>query len=120
MDLRLPVTEEGRRALAELGLDRFAVITAQDPMGRDLPAGRNRARQAELEAELRGCGVHFVRVDACSPDGAHCEQSVAVALSEREAGRLARHYGQVAIFWFDGTKFWIIEVFGGDRRGLPH
>ena len=53
-------------------------------------------------------GYRFVSVDACSPDRTHCERSVAVMMPQEKAIALARELEQVAIFWFDGKRFWII------------
>ena len=94
--------------LSALGLsDPFAVITAHDPRGEDLAAGENERRAARFETELRACGADFLRVDACSPDGEHCEASVAVKVSYDAARQLALDHDQVAFFWFDGERFWI-------------
>jgi len=53
-------------------------------------------------------GYDSVDVDCCSPDGSHCECSVAVTMPREEALDLAREMRQVAIFWFDGKLFWIL------------
>ena len=55
-------------------------------------------------------GYKFAHVDACSPDRSHCEPSVAVAMPQEKAIDLAREMEQVAIFWFDGRRFWIFGV----------
>ena len=47
-------------------------------------------------------------VDACSPDRSHCECSVAVVMEQDLALALGRELEQVAIFWFDGKRFWIL------------
>ena len=49
-----------------------------------------------------------MQVDCCSPDRSHCECSIAVTMPQREALDLAREMRQVAIFWFDGNRFWIL------------
>ena len=56
-----------------------------------------------------------VGVNACSPDGSHCEKSVAIALDMQSVIDLADRYRQLAAFWFDGEVFWIIPV----RSSLP-
>ena len=121
VDLRAPVREEVRAALSALGLGRsFAVLTAYDPKGRDLDPGENRKRAERLETELGRRGVQYVRVDACSPDGEHCECSVAAAMPRPDAVALAAQYQQVAIFWFDGRQFWIVGALAGaDPIALP-
>ena len=108
IDLRYPMSEREMRTLSARGLaGPFAVITAHDPRGEDLTPGENETRDVRFELELRALGVEFVRVDACSPDGAHCEASVAAKVSYEIARQLAFDHGQVAFFWFDGERFWI-------------
>ncbi len=82
---------------------------------RQLPA-ENDALAASLQQEVAGLGVTRVCVDACSPDGSHCERSIAIALDERSAIDIAYRYEQLAIFWFDGEAFWIIPVYSRNER----
>ena len=121
VDLREPVTRATVAALARIGFaEPFAVLTAHDPRGRDVPADVNERRAAELDAKLASAGARFVHVDACSPDGEHCELSVAAAVSREAATELARYFEQVAIFWFDGEKFWIVgAIVDADPVMLP-
>jgi len=107
--------------LAAAGFDQpFAVLTAFDPRGRDLSASENEKRRQELNALLTKAGYKFVSVDACSPDRSHCECSVAVVVPQKEAIALARQLEQVAIFWFDGKRFWIIgAMLEADPLMLP-
>ena len=107
--------------LAAAGFDQpFAVLTAFDPRGRDLSATENEKRRRELDARLTKNGYKFVAVDACSPDRAHCECSVAVIMRQEKAITLARELEQVAIFWFDGKRFWIIgALMEADPLMLP-
>lgn len=108
VDLRLPLSQQELRELVEAGLEGpFAVITAHDPRGQNLDDAENVRRAARLEESLRSRGLVFIRVNACSPNEEHCEASVAVKASLTAAGQLARDYGQVAFFWFDGERFWI-------------
>lgn len=59
-------------------------------------------------------------VDACSPDRSHCECSVAVVMEQDRALALARELEQVAIFWFDGKRFWILgAIVESDPLMLP-
>jgi hypothetical protein len=109
IDLRQPVSERVLAELNRIGFDTpFAVMTAFDPRGRDLPAAENDKRRSDLNQRLKAGGYRFVDVDACSPDRSHCECSVAVAMPQADAIALAKDLEQVAIFWFDGTRFWII------------
>lgn len=107
--------------LATAGFDEpFAVLTAFDPRGRDLSAPENEKRRRELDARLAKSGYEFVSVDACSPDRSHCECSVAVKMPQEKAIALARELEQVAIFWFDGKRFWILgALMEADPLMLP-
>jgi hypothetical protein len=112
------------RAIADLAAagfgQPFAVLTAVDPRGRDLSAPENETRRRELDAELAKGGYQFVSVDACSPDRTHCERSVAVMMPQEKAIALARELEQVAIFWFDGKRFWILGALAAvDPLMLP-
>jgi hypothetical protein len=102
------------RALADLeaaGFGQpFAVLTAFDPRGRNLPPAENERRRRDLDARLTADRYKFANVDACSPDRSHCECSVAVVMPQEKAIELARELEQVAIFWFDGERFWILGV----------
>lgn len=76
----------------------------------------NDALAASLLKEMAELGVAQVRVDACSPDGSHCEQSIAIALGERAVMDIAFRYAQLAIFWFDAAAFWIVPVHSRNQR----
>jgi hypothetical protein len=120
IDLRKPLGAAERATLAALGLDRpFAVLTAENPMGEnaeDKPTAaqeaaterRNMTRREELEAELRRAGVEYQPCDGVAPDGEYREQGVAVVLPREQAVMLARRFGQLAIFWFDGRNFSLV------------
>ena len=107
VDLRVEVSPAVRNGLRALGLDQFAVLTAFNPRGVDINDEENKQRMSELEAELASVGESFVRLDACSPDKSHCECSFALNVSRERAIDIARRWEQVAIFWFDGSSFWI-------------
>ena len=109
IDLRQAVSDKTLTDLRKIGFDTsFAVMTAYDPRGRDLSAAQNEKRRRELNQRLKAGGYRFLEVDACSPDRSHCECSVAVVMSQDEAVALAKELEQVAIFWFDGARFWIV------------
>jgi len=121
VDLRQVPSDEDLARLGAVGLsDPFAVITAFDPGGRDLSVAANDQRKADLDRRLTIAGHRYVDVDACSPDGSHCECSVAVVMGQSDALALAREIGQVAIFWFDGGRFWILgAIVESDPLVLP-
>jgi uncharacterized protein DUF3293 len=117
VDLRAAVDGRVRSSLGRIGFERsFGIITAQDPMGvRQLPAV-NDALAASLLQEVAGLSLARVCVDACSPDGSHCERSIAIALDEQSVIDIAYRYEQLAAFWFDGDAFWIVPVHSGNER----
>ena len=111
IDLRVIPSGSALAKLDAAGFgEPFAVLTAFDPHGRDLSTVENEKRRRELDRRLTVDGYRFVHVDACSPDRSHCERSVAVVMPQEKAIDLAREMEQVAIFWFDGTRFWILGV----------
>ena len=109
IDLRKIPSEHALAQLGAAGFGQpFAVLTAFDPRGENLSAAQNEKRRRDLDDRLRAAGYKFVHVDACSPDRSHCECSVAVLMPQNKAIDLARELEQVAIFWFDGKRFWIL------------
>lgn len=109
IDLREIPADGKIAALKSAGLDQpFAIMTAFDPRGENLSAAENEKRMQALEKRLLSSGYNFVQVDCCSPDRSHCESSVAVNMPQEKALDLAREMQQVAIFWFDGKRFWIL------------
>jgi hypothetical protein len=111
INLRVIPSESTLAKLDAAGFgEPFAVLTAFDPSGRDLSPAENEKRRGELDQRLTAEGYKLVHVDACSPDRSHCERSVAVVMPREKAIDLARKMEQVAIFWFDGKRFWILGV----------
>jgi hypothetical protein len=121
IDLREIPSEAGLSTLETLGLGGpFAIITAVDPRGQDLSAAENQERARALDRRLSASGYKFAQVDCCSPDRSHCERSVAVAMRQENAIALAKELEQVAIFWFDGERFWILgALVESDAMMLP-
>ena len=109
IDLREIPPDSALAQMRAAGLgEPFAIMTAFDPEGRNLSAAENERRKQELDRRLSATGYPFVQVDCCSPDRSHCECSVAVTIPQEKALDLAREMQQVAIFWFDGKRFWIL------------
>ena len=121
IDLRAVPGDAEIAGLTSIGLaEPFVVMTAYDPRGENLSRDENEERAARLDARVREMGFAFTRVDACSPDGAHCECSIAVKMPREDAVKLATEFEQVAIFWFDGSRFWIIGAWvKADPMMLP-
>lgn len=109
IDLREIPSDGAVAALRAGGLgEPFAIITAFDPRGENLSPAENEKRKRDLDKRLHAAGYRFEHVDCCSPDRSHCECSVAVLMPQEKAIDLARELEQVAIFWFDGRRFWIL------------
>jgi hypothetical protein len=108
IDLREELPPATKNALRAMGLaEPFAVLTSYNPRGENISGAENKRRFKELEAELSSAGYAFVVIDACSPDKSHCECSVVLKGDRQTALDIARRWDQVAIFWFDGGRFWI-------------
>ena len=119
IDLRKRVEDGDREVLRRIGLPgEFAVLTAENPCGEnaeDEPTyadeaaqkRENEGRRRGLEAELEAAGSRFVRVDGVAPDGEYREHGVAVEMPRDDAVALGKRLRQLAIFWFDGTDFWL-------------
>ena len=109
IDLREIPSDSALAQLRAAGFEKpFAIVTAFDPEGRNLSAEANDERTQELDRRLTSMGYQFSQVDCCSHDRSHCESSVAVTMPQQKALDLAREMRQVAIFWFDGKRFWIL------------
>jgi hypothetical protein len=111
VDLRQPLSDDCQRLLTELGLgSAFAVITASNPGGRPTSRWKNRWRQLRMRARLVSSRLRFVPADGESPDRSHVEHGFAIALNRETAHVLAREYEQLAVYWFDGSRFWLDPV----------
>lgn len=121
IDLREVPSEGALSQVRAAGFGKpFVVLTAFDPRGQDLSAAENAKRKRDLDQRLKKLGYRFVAVDACSPDKSHCECSAAIIMEQDAAIALARELEQVAIFWFDGKRFWIIgAIVESDPLMLP-
>ncbi len=115
VDLRQRVSPETAASLRGLGLgEAWAVITAHNP-GRMLGREENERREHELKAVVESSGAPFLAADGVSPDGSHREAGLAIALDQRAAVALAKAFGQSAIFWFDGARFWLVPAVVNDE-----
>jgi hypothetical protein len=121
IDLRQIPSEGQVAALKAAGLGQpFAIMTAFDPRGGNLSPLENEKRTQDLATHLRSGNYRFTQVDCYSPDRSHCECSFAVVMPQEEALDLARKMEQVAIFWFDGNRFWILGALAeSDPMMLP-
>ena len=132
VDLRENVADDARMRLGSLGLAMpFGVFTAENPAGdnaEDEPSPgaeerkerANDRREGRLEHELRERGVAYVRVDGVSPDGRYREHCVATLVTREAAVALARRYRQLALFWYDGSAFWLLPALADEQpQRLP-
>jgi len=119
LDLRRRVSGRDGRRLRALGLGRrFGVVTPFNPRGEVLSAAANRRRLRALERVLAAAGLRFQVADGWSLDRRHGEQGFAVAADRRRVIALGKRFGQLAVFWFDGSRFLLVWC---DRpgRGIP-
>jgi hypothetical protein len=122
IDLRQAVGPTQVRWLRDLGLGKpFAVITACNPGGEALSEDENDELAAELKEVLEANEVDTsVSCTGCSADMTHFEPGLAIVVEEPEAADVAEQFDQLAMFWFDGERFWIVPVTaGGKPVGLP-
>ena len=94
------------------------ILTAWDPGGERPGAEENRARQAELEADLHEVTEAVWCTVGVDPVSGHREEGVAAGgVSEAEALALGARYRQEAIFVWTPDE-WAIVACDGSRRVL--
>lgn len=93
----------------------FFILTADNPRGaiRNAPADR-RAERA-LCNELR-LWCRPSRLQGCSPDGLHCENSFAAPVASRVAQTLAARYRQNALYYVEKGVLYLVPCLMEDRR----
>lgn len=122
--LRIDLRERVPPALAERlrahGMaPPVAIFTAENPGGEHAEdegnaraAARedatNLTRTVTLVEALRETGLPTVRIDGMAPDGSYRERCVGVPMSREDAAGLARRLAQLAFFWFDGERVWLV------------
>jgi NTP pyrophosphatase (non-canonical NTP hydrolase) len=111
VDLRRPLSEWDREALSAWQLPTpFGVITAANPIGRELSHAANQSRNEALRALLESLGVRHLASEGLSPDGSRREAGFAIHASREMLHRLANEFEQSAYFWFDGHAFWLVDA----------
>ena len=109
IDLSIPVSLSAQRGLVARGLDSpFGLVTPCNPRGRPSSPEENGARLVRFLAGLGRSGTPLVRVDGLSPDRRHVEHGVALTWPQEKVVALARRWEQSAIYWWDGTRFWVV------------
>jgi hypothetical protein len=121
IDLRQPLSEPERRALATLGpSSKFGIVTAANPAGAPVDAAANEGRHAALKQWIVEHGYEHRAATGSSPDGKHTEHGFAVWLDRDDVVAIARRFDQSAIFWFDGGSFWLVgALVDAKARQLP-
>lgn len=110
-----PWNEEG--SLRSPETDRAHVLTAMNPNDQVQSDRRNAERNKALREFLEARGLDFEEVFGESPNGGWSEASFAVqGLTRTEACRIARLFGQRAIFEFDGDAFRVVASDGAVMR----
>jgi len=121
IDLRTPLAEAGRRALATLGTSSsFGIVTAANPAGSPVAPASNERRHDALRRHLVEHGYEHREVTGRSPDGRHRERGFCVWLERDDVVAIGRRFEQSAIFWFDGGAFWLVgALVDAKARQLP-
>src|SRR5690242_20654148 len=121
IDLRKPLDQDDRRALATLGpSSSFGIVTAANPAGAPVDEWANQRRHAALKQWIVEHGYVHRAATGSSPDGRHGEHGFAVWLERDDVVALARRFDQSAIFWFDGGAFWLVgALVDAKARQLP-
>jgi hypothetical protein len=111
IDLREPVGESARQALLDLGLGQpFAIVTPCNPHGWELDEATNTRRLIDFEQALVERGLPAVPAEGRSPDASHGEPGWALVIPLDESVALARRWGQLGLYWWDGTQFKVVMV----------
>ena len=111
VDLRRMLSPEDRDFLRGLfPRGRFAIVTPANPQGDTVDHAENAWRLAGLAAELDLLHIPHRRADGTSPDGTHVEPGYAIPLKLLAAVRLAHHWQQLGLFWFDGERIWLVPA----------
>ncbi len=119
IDLALPVSPSARSELAARGLGGpFGLVTPCNPRGRRSSSDENEARLVRFFAELDLKGAGYQRVDGLSRDRRRVEPGVALVWSQDAVVVLAKQWQQSAIYWWDGTRFWVVGALT-DARPWP-
>jgi len=94
----------------------FVVITAFNPRGISINEDQNEARQEQLEVRMMDQRIPYLRCDGLDPDSDHRERGIAVHMDRPTAHDLGVEFEQSAMYWFDGSRFWLVPVLARGRR----
>lgn len=93
----------------------FSILTADNPRGEISGAHDNRRAERALGNEL-SLWCRPLRLQGCSPDGVHCENSFAAAIAPHLAQTLARRYRQNALYHVDKGVLYLVPCLMADHR----
>lgn len=108
--------DEGPRDSQGVTAASFAVITAWNKNGRVGTKEENQADDQQLPTILSSMGVRKVRMTGWSPDFSHGEPGWAVAVPKEEAVRLGKQFGQLAIFWVENDRLFLVPCLDEDHQ----
>jgi hypothetical protein len=99
LDLRIGVVAPELDAwLARAGVAHAAIVTAENPGSRALPAAENAARTTRLAADLAARGLRSAPAENRAADGGWRERAFLILeIDEPAARELGREHGQAAI-----------------------
>jgi hypothetical protein len=109
LDLRGSLLRSTIAKLGAMGLEgEFGLVTPCNPRGRDISEHENQARLESFFDSLIDDGVPYVVVDGWSRDRSRVERGAGIARSQATVLAIARGWEQSAIYWCDGSRFWVV------------
>jgi len=96
----------------------FAIITAHNPHGRNLPADANETLDQQLRSEMGRRGLPFFRMTGGDEGFVHSEPGWAITMDFHEAVEMGRAFHQLAIWWIEDGVIFLVECHNSERREL--
>jgi hypothetical protein len=97
--------------------DKFAVVTACNPLGQGLDEEADRAATVRLRKAISRLGLNRHRVTGVSADMKHREPGFAVwGCDLMVALQLGREFAQNAIYWIEDGKLDVVSCSTGQRQ----
>jgi hypothetical protein len=98
--------------------ERFGVVTACNPYGRTVDDAENERATAALRSEIARAGHGFFPVTGGSEDFSHAEPGFGVVADEREVVEMGRRFQQLAVFWVERGRVWLLPCEGEGREEI--
>lgn len=96
---------------------RFGVVTACNPRGKIVSAGKNRVADKRLRAHLKKLGLRHFRVTGGNKAGTHREPGWGIVFdAPGEARALAARCRQLGYFWISSGRICLGATAGGPLR----